>query len=64
MYRDKQERIARQVTLREAVQTVALSAATALKDPEVIAGKVLNVAQMYLHWIRGRSLESTDRSGT
>ena len=53
MNREKQERIARQVALREARETVALSAATGLKDPEVIAGKILNVAETYLRWLRG-----------
>ncbi len=53
MYREKQERIARQVALREARETVALSAAIQFKDPEVVADKVLKIAERYLTWIRG-----------
>lgn len=53
MHREKQERIARQVALREARETVALSAAIQFKDPEVVAEKVVKIAERYLTWIRG-----------
>ena len=54
MYREKQERIARQIALREARETVALSTVTAVKDPIVSASKVIEVAEMYLKWLKGR----------
>ncbi|AEA46855.1 hypothetical protein [Archaeoglobus veneficus] len=53
MYREKQERIARQIALRVARETVALATATAIKDPVVTASKVIEVAEMYLKWLRG-----------
>jgi|Deesub1362B_J571_1020462.scaffolds.fasta_scaffold10338_4 hypothetical protein len=56
MYREKQDRIARQIALKEARETVMASPATAIKDPEVIATKVTKVAEIYLHWIQGKRI--------
>ena len=56
MHREKQERIARQVALREARETVALSAAIQFKDPEVTSEKILKIAEKYLSWLRGEYL--------
>ncbi|MBE8539437.1 hypothetical protein [Geoglobus acetivorans] len=52
MYREKQERIARQIALREARETVALWAAAPLKDPSVVAAKVIEIADEYLKWLK------------
>ncbi|MBO8183114.1 MAG: hypothetical protein H0Z28_10040 [Archaeoglobus sp.] len=52
MHREKQERIARQIALKEARETVMASPATAIKDPEIIAHKVTKVAEIYLRWIQ------------
>ena len=52
MHKEKQERIARQIALREARETVMASPATVIKDPEVIAHKVTKVAEIYLRWIQ------------
>jgi len=53
MYKEKQERIARQIALREARETVALSTVTAIKDPVVTASKVIEVAEKYFRWLKG-----------
>jgi hypothetical protein len=53
MYKEKQERIARQVALKEARETVMASPTTAIKDPEVTAQKVIKVADIYLRWVQG-----------
>ncbi len=61
MHKEKQERIARQIALKEARETVMASPATAIKDPEIIAHKVTRVANIYLRWIQegkvGREVE-------
>ena len=51
MFKDKQYRIAKQIALREARETVALSSATSLKDPAIVAAKVIEIAEEYLKWI-------------
>ena len=51
MYKEKQERIARQIALREARETIALWAATHLKDPSAIAATVIEVADKYFNWL-------------
>ncbi|WP_456478149.1 hypothetical protein [Geoglobus ahangari] len=52
MYKEKQERIARQIALREARETVALSAAAPLKDPSAIAANIIEIAEEYLKWLK------------
>ena len=51
MFKDKQDRIARQIALQVAGQTVVVNPASAVKDPEVITGKVIRVAEIYYRWI-------------
>ena len=51
MYREKNERISRQIALKEARETVLASPATMVKDPEVIAAKIIKVAEVYRKWI-------------
>jgi len=53
MYREKQERIARQIALREARETVTASPAIVAKDPEAVAGKIIKVAERYYRWLQG-----------
>ena len=52
MYKEKQERIARQIALREARETIALWATAPLKDPSAVAAKVIEVADEYLKWLK------------
>jgi|GEM_PF-3053471 hypothetical protein len=51
MFRDKQDRIARQIALQVAGQTVVVNPASAVKDPDIITSKVIRVAEIYYNWI-------------
>lgn len=51
MFADKQERIARQIALQSAVETVTVNPASQIKDPRVIGSKVLEIADLYYNWI-------------
>jgi len=51
MFKDKQDRIDRQIALQVAGQIVTVNPASAVKDPEVITSKVLRVAEIYYNWI-------------
>lgn len=51
MFADKQERIARQIALQSAVETVTVNPASQIKDPKVIGSKALEIAEMYYMWI-------------
>ena len=51
MFADKQERIARQVALQSAVDTVTVNPASQIKDPKVIGSKALEIAEIYYKWI-------------
>lgn|GEM_PF-1763775 len=54
MYREKQERIARHTALKAAINIVALSEHSKLADAEKTAGKVLDLAERFYEWLRGR----------
>lgn len=51
MYRQKQNRIARQTALQSAVDTVIVNPASQIKEPSILANKILEVAGIYLGWI-------------
>ncbi len=51
MFADKQERIARQIALQSAVETVTVNPASQIKDPKIIGSKVLEIADLYYKWI-------------
>ena len=54
MYREKQERIARHTALKLAVEVVVASEQSRLSSPEKNASKVLDLAEKFYGWLRGR----------
>lgn len=51
MFRDKQDRIARQIALQVAGETVTINPASRVKDPKILAHKVIEIANIYYEWI-------------
>jgi hypothetical protein len=54
MYREKQERIARHTALKLAVEVVTASEQSRLSTPDKNASKVLELAERFYEWLRGR----------